>query len=167
MNPDYLPLVAEIGAALAGFGSLAGLIGRGSSSESPEVDAGRLRGMLERALAVVLLALLPMALAQFPISDDAVWWSCGAIVFIASPAMNWSVIYRLRRLPNYAPGTAYFISSQVNLALELSLLTAGFLDAVPLASAYGFALLIELCSAGGMFLRVVASITSTRGRTAA
>ena len=55
MNPEYLPLVAEIGAALAGFGSLAGVIGRRGSLDSPEVDAGRLRGMLERALAVVLL----------------------------------------------------------------------------------------------------------------
>ena len=76
MNPDYLPLVAEIGAALAGFGGLAGLIGRQGSSESPEVDAGRLRGMLERALVIVLLALLPMALGQFALSDAAVWWIC-------------------------------------------------------------------------------------------
>ena len=161
LNPDYLPLLAEIGAALAGFGSLAGLIGRRGSSESPEVDAGRLRGMLERALAVVLLALLPLALGQFPISDAAVWRSCGAMVFVASPGLNWSLIYRLRRLPNYAPETAYLLSSQVNLALELSVLAAGFLGLVPLASAYGLALLLQLSTAGGMFLRVIASITST------
>ena len=123
--------------------------------------------MLERALSVVLLALLPMALGQFPIPEGVLWWSCGAIVFVASPALNWSLIYRLRKLPNYAPGTAYFISSQVNLAVELSVLAAGFLGQIPLASAYGLALLLELSTAGGMFLRVVASITSTRDRPAA
>ena len=166
LNPDYLPLVAEVAVALAGFGSLAGLIGRRGSSESPEVDAGRLRGMLERALAVAVLALLPMALGQFPVPDPVVWRTCAAVAFVASPAMNWSLIYRLRQLPNYAPGAAYFVSSQVTLALQLSLLTAGFLDVVPLASAYGLALLMELCTTGGMFLRVVASITSARSPAA-
>ena len=122
--------------------------------------------MLERALAIVMLALLPMALGQFPFSDDVVWRSCGVVVFIASPALNWTLIYRLRQLPNYAPGAAYFISSQIGLALELSVLVAGFLGAVPLASAYGLALLIELTTAAGMFLRVVASITSDRRRSA-
>ena len=101
------------------------------------MDAGRLRGMLERALAVVVLALLPMALSQLPISSDYVWQGCVALVFVASPALNWSLIYRLRQLPNYAPGATYFLSSQVGLALELSVLAAGFSGAVPLESAYG------------------------------
>ena len=123
--------------------------------------------MLERALSVVLLALLPMALGQFPIREGVVWHGCAAIVFLASPGLNWSLIYRLRRLPNYAPGAAYFISSQVVLALELSVLAAGFLGFVPLASAYGLALLLELSTAAGMFLRVVASISLDRNRSAA
>ena len=89
------------------------------------------------------------------------------ILFLAAPTLNWSLIYRLRRLPDYAPGTAYFVSSQVILALELSALAAGFLGFVPLASAYGLALLLELCIAAGMFLRVVASITSARDRSGA
>jgi len=121
--------------------------------------------MLERALAVVLLALLPMALGQFSIADGVVWGSCAAILFFASPALNWSLLYRLRQLPNYAPGTAWLVSSQVNLALELSVLAAGFAGLVSLPSAYGFALLLELSTAGSMFLRVVASITSTRTRS--
>ncbi len=120
--------------------------------------------MLERSLGIVLLALLPMALGQFPISENAVWWSCGALAFVTSPALNWSLLYRLRRLPSYAPGRAWLISGQVNLALELSVLVAGFVGLVPLASAYGLALLIELSTAGGMFLRVVASITASSVR---
>lgn len=120
--------------------------------------------MLERALTVVLLALLPMALRQFPIPDIAVWRICAAAAFVAAPTLNWSQIHRLRRLPGYAPGAAWFLSSQVNLVIQLSVLTAGFLGTVPLAAAYGLALLVELAAAGGMFLRVVASITTSRAR---
>lgn len=162
MNPEYLPLVAEIGIAIVGFGGLAGLIGRGSSSESPQIDAGRLRGMLERALTIVALALLPMALGQFPISDAAVWWSSAAILFVGAPYLSWSQRLRLRRLPNYTPGKLWLASAQINLIVQLGLLSAGFAGYVPLAPAYGFALLIELAVAGGQFLRVVASITSVR-----
>ena len=162
MNPDYLPLVAEIGAALAGFGGLAGLIGRQGSSESPEVDAGRLRGMLERALVIVLLALLPMALGQFALSDAAVWWICAIALFLLAPFLNWSQIFRLRRLPNYAPGKLYFASAQLSMVVQLAVLCAGFAGYVSLPAAFGIALLIELSLAGGQFLRIVASITSAR-----
>ena len=72
-----------------------------------------------------------MALGQFPVTDDIVWRICGTIAFVASPTLNWSLVYRLRQLPNYAPGTAYFVSSQVILAVELSVLAAGFLGRVP------------------------------------
>jgi len=120
--------------------------------------------MLERTLAIVLLALLPMALGQFPISENVVWRSCAAIAFAAAPTSNWSLLYRLRKIPSYAPGRAWILWGQGSLALGLSVLVAGFLGLVPLASAYGLALLIELASAGGMFLRVIASITTTPAR---
>lgn len=140
------------------------MIGRRASSDSPEVDAGRLRGMLERALAVVLLALLPMALGQFPISGSVVWLTSGGILFVASPALNWSLLYRLRQLPSYRPGRSWVVSAQLTLAIELALLVAGFFGRIPLESAYGMALLLELFTVAGMFLRVVASITASRTR---
>ncbi|MDJ0788068.1 MAG: hypothetical protein QNK05_14760 [Myxococcota bacterium] len=115
--------------------------------------------MLERALCIVLLALLPLALAQFPISEIWLWRFCGALAFVLMPTLNWTLIHRLRQLPNYAPGRSYFLSSQINLAFELGVLAAGFFGLVPLAAAYGLALLLELVTVGGMFLRVIASIT--------
>lgn len=162
MNPDYLPLIAEIGAAVAGFGGLAGLIGRQRSAESPEVDAGRLRGMLERALIVVLLAMLPLALGQFPMPDATVWWICAVLLFVASPVMFWSQRRRLSRLPNYAPGLLWLASAWFNLLVQLGVLSAGFAGYVPLSAAFGLALLIELVIAGSQFLRVIASVTSAR-----
>ena len=71
------------------------------------------------------------------------------------------------REPTYLAETTILVSSQAILALELSVLAAGFLGFVPLSSAYGLALLLELSTATGMFLRVVASITSVRSQPAA
>jgi uncharacterized protein (DUF2062 family) len=119
--------------------------------------------MLERSLAVVLLALLPMALGQFPLTDEQVWRSCSGVLFVTAPAMFWSQRRRLRRLTNYAPGTLWLLSGRTNVAIQLGVLGAGFVGYVPLPAAFGVALLIELIIAGGQFLRVIASVTSGRG----
>ena len=111
---------------------------------------------------MVLLALLPLALGQFALSDAVVWWSCATVLLVLAPVLNWSQIIRLRRLPNYAPGILYFASAQISMMFQLGVLGAGFAGYISLAAAYGLALLIELSLAGGQFLRVVASITSAR-----
>jgi hypothetical protein len=162
LDADFFLTIAELAVALAGFGSLASLIGRQSGPESAAVDAGRLRGMLERSLTLMILSILPISLTRFELSSDIVWGVCGALFAVAAPLLFWLPIRRLRPLPEYQPGLAYKAGGYTALAVTLALLISGLVGLLPLIPAYGVALVVELSVAAGMFLRVASSIMSSR-----
>lgn len=161
LDTDYFLTVAELAVALAGFGSLASLIGRSSGAESAAVDAGRLRGMLERSLSVMVLAVFPVALSQFDLAPGIVWGACATIFVIAAPFLHFLPIRRMQRLPEYRPGFAYQASGHAGMVLTIGLLVLGLLGVLPVVPAYGFALVIELSMAAGMFVRVASSLMAT------
>jgi hypothetical protein len=150
---EFFLTVAELSVALAGFGSLASLIGRQPGAESAAVDAGRLRGMLERSLSVMILSIFPISLTFFDLPSHIVWGVSGVIFAVSSPLLYWLPVRRLRQLPEYQPSFAYRLIGPVGLAITL-----GLLGALPMVPAYGVALVVELAIAAGMFLWVASSI---------
>lgn len=158
MDSDYLLTIAELAVALAGFGSLAALIGRRTGTESAAVDAGRLQAMIEHSLATMILAVLPVSLARFEFPQIVVWGVPSFLFAIAATYLQLSPVRRLRRIPEYQPGLAYRLSGPLALALIVALLFAGLLEIIPLQPAYGLALLVELAIAATMFLRVASSL---------
>jgi len=155
---EFFLTVAELSVALAGFGSLASLIGRQPGAESAAVDAGRLRGMLERSLSVMILSIFPVSLTSFGLPSDIVWGVSGVIFVVSAPLLFWLPVRRLRQLPEYQPSFAYRSIGPVGLAVTLGLLVSGLIGALPMMPAYGVALVIELAIAAGMFLRVASSL---------
>ena len=158
MDDDYFLTIAELAVALAGFGSLAALIGRRSGGESAAVDAGRLRAMLERSLTAMILAVLPVSLGRFELAQHWVWGTPAVLYAVAAPYLHIAPIRRMRRDPNYRPGIAYMLSGWVALIFTLGLLFAGLAGLIPLRPALGLALVIELSVAASMFLRVASSL---------
>lgn len=155
---DYFLTIAELAVALAGFGSLAALIGRRPGGESAAVDASRLRAMLERSLTAMILAVLPVSLARFELPPHLVWGAPAVLFAIAEPYLHIAPVRRMRRIPSYQPGLAYRLSGRVALVLILGLLFAGLVGLIPLQPAFGLALVIELSIAATMFLRVASSL---------
>jgi len=158
LDTEFFFTIAELSVALAGFGSLASLIGRQSGSESAAVDAGRLRGMLDRSLSVMILSIFPVSLTHFELPSGIVWGVSAVLFAVLAPLLFWMPIRRLRQLPEYRPGFAYRLSAYASLAVTLGLLLSGLVGVLPLIPAYGVALVVELAVAAGMFLRVASSI---------
>ena len=88
-NPfDLYPVIAQIAAAFAGFGSLASGLGQRSAGDDSRIDAYRLEHMLEAGLSATLFGLLPFALAGLFDSEDlglrfSAFVAAVAIVFYA------------------------------------------------------------------------------------
>jgi hypothetical protein len=158
LDTEFFLTIAELSVALAGFGSLASLIGRRAGSESAAVDAGRLRGMLDRSLSVMILSIFPISLTYFELSSRIVWGVSGVLFAVAAPILFWLPLLRLRKLPEYQPSFAYQLSGHLSLAVTLGLLVSGLVGVLPLIPAYGVALVVELAVAAGMFLRVASSL---------
>ena len=164
---DDFRTIAELAVALAGFGSLAALIGRGRGSESAAVDAGRLRAMLERSLTAMILAVLPVSLGRFELPQHLVWGAPAVIFALAAPYLHIAPIRRMRRDPSYQPGLAYRLSGWLGLFLILGLLLTGLVGLLPLQPAFGLALVVELSIAATMFLRVASCLMSLHQTPAA
>lgn len=99
---DLYPVIAQIAAAFAGFGSLASGIGRRRGGDDARMDAYRLQHMLQASLSATLLGLLPATLIG-PLGDGA-----SAIRISALAAITAILIYvppsivRARRLRHVA-----------------------------------------------------------------
>ena len=163
LDAEFFLTTAELAVALAGFGSLAALIGRHRSAEPAAVDAERLRGMLEHSLATMILAVLPLALTRFQLPETLVWSSCGALFFFVVPYLWWSQVRRVRQVPGYHASIAYRVGGRALNLSTMALLAAGLSGAIALIPAYGLGLVFELAIAGGMFLRVASSLMAGHG----
>jgi hypothetical protein len=100
---DILLTIAEIGVALAGFASLAAILGRRYKHTDPLVNAIRLRGLLDAGLSTMLLALIGVLMLQIGGSSRWVWQGSGiaGLVFVSAigtAAFRREKLRRLRRL---------------------------------------------------------------------
>lgn len=102
---DLLLVLAQIGVGVAGFGSLATVVGQAYTTTDPEVNAIRLRGLLHISISVMLLSLVAIALLRVPGLEEALAWRIASIIaFLTTLAISVGVLRRdrtRRRLPGY------------------------------------------------------------------
>lgn len=160
---DILLTVAEIGVALAGFASLAAILGRKHKHTDPLVNAIRLRGLLDAGLSTMLLALIAVLLMQFGGSKSWVWQaaSVAGIFFVGAIG---TAAYRREKLRRDLPGFRKRISA-IMFALVATAFVGFVFTAAGFAGDYGFhvffwilcLLLIVCCT---MFVLVIASLVT-------
>lgn len=100
---DILLTVAEIGVALAGFASLAAVLGRRYRHTAPLVNAIRLRGLLDAGISALLLALIGVLMQQ--LGGDSRWvWQGAAAVGLLFVITLGTAAFRRERLRRHLPG---------------------------------------------------------------
>ena len=160
---DVLLTVAEIGVALAGFASLATVIGHRYKNTAPLVNALRLRGLLDAGLSAMVLALFAVLLLKIGGSSAWVWQGSSAAGVCIVATIGWAALRREKlrhHLPGYKKPVAVFVFSLVGVAF------VGFaLNSVGLTGNYGFqvyfgilCLLLLICCT--MFVLVIVSLLS-------
>lgn len=89
---EYYPVIAQVAATFAGFGSLASGIGKRRGGDDARMDAYRLRSMLSASLSATLLSLLPITFGAL-FADDvaglhaAALLAAGAILLFTPASM--------------------------------------------------------------------------------
>ena len=163
---DILLTVAEIGVALAGFASLAAILGRRDKHTDPLVNAIRLRGLLDAGLSTMLLALCGVLMLKIGGPSDWVWRVASAVGLLFVSTIGTAAFGRekLRRhLPGFNKTASAIMFTLVAAAFAgFAFVVAGF------AGAYGFhvylgmlCLFLVICCT--MFVLVIASLV-TPGR---
>jgi hypothetical protein len=99
---DILLTIAEIGVALAGFASLAAILGRRYKHTDPLVNAIRLRGLLDAGLSTMLLALIGVLMLQIGGSSRWVWQGSGIAGLVFVSAIGTAAFRRLSALRSSA-----------------------------------------------------------------
>ena len=158
---DLYPVIAQIAATFAGFGSLASGIGRRRGGDDARIDASRLARMLESSLSATLLGLLPATLASLSVQQETAIRASAVVALVAILAFmpaGMSRSYRIRHVSGFSKGA---------LVANLACLTTGItsfalcaLDVPPDRTA-GLFLLGLLAMLGGtvvMFSRVIVSM---------
>ena len=166
---EILLTVAEIGVALAGFASLAAVLGRQQKGTDPLVNAIRLRGLLDAGLSTMLLALIGVLMIQ--VGGSAAWvWQTAAgagIVFVSTIG---TAAFRREKLRRHLPGFRRRASFIMFTLVAVAFLGYVFVS-LGLAGAFGFhvyfaILLLLLIICCTMFVLVIASLMhSTRAGT--
>ena len=167
---DILLTVAEIGVALAGFASLATVLGRRFGPTDPLVNAIRLRGLLDAGISTLMLALLAVVLLQFDAAGRWIWRvsSLAGVVLILTVGVAAFRREKLRRhLPGFRKRASFVMFALVAAALVgFAGIVAGF------AGDYGFevflailcVLLLICCT---MFVLVIASVVNPAAKKSA
>jgi hypothetical protein len=162
-----LHVVAELAVAFAGFASLVSILGTRRGRDAPEIDALRLRGMLETSLLVAAFALVPILVHESGL-DAALSWRVSAGCFAFSVACVF--IVQKRRTNAAAPETGYQAPHHLTATfyflvfVSFGSLLGTTLGVLPNASfAYGLGLFAFLAYAGLLFVRLVSSLLSTTG----
>ncbi len=164
---DILLTIAEIGVALAGFASLAAILGRRYKDTDPLVNAIRLRGLLDAGLSAMLLALIGVLMLQIGGSNRWVWQVSGiaGLVFVSTIG---TAAFRREKLRRHLPGFRKYMSHIMFSCVVTAF--AGFaIISIGLAGDFGFqiylgmlCLLLVICCV--MFVLVIASLMSPAQR---
>jgi hypothetical protein len=159
-NPIQLyPVMAQMGAAFAGFGSLASGLGRRSGGDDARVDASRLSTMLFSSLSLTLLGLLPVVLTSLSLDEEAAVRGsaiAALLTIVAYAPSGASRSYRIRHSAGFSR-----IATAANLACVLTAVTGFALCAAgrpPSSGLYLLGLSGMLASSIVMFSRVIRSM---------
>lgn len=118
---DILLTVAEIGVALAGFASLAAILGRRYKDTDPLVNAIRLRGLLDAGLSTMLLALIGVLMLQ--IGGTGAWvWPAAAVAGVIFVSTIGPAAFRREKMRRHLPGFRSRISAIMFLLVASSFL---------------------------------------------
>jgi hypothetical protein len=160
-NTDTLLSMAEIAAAFAGFAALVSVIRRGSSQLADAAhDLLRLRLVISSSVTGVATALIPVGLAGYGL-DPELTWRLAALIFLI---FDNGIIAGF--VNAYQPVRGTFPPDRIAVVLvgflevleQLSLLAVLFGFAFGNAPAlYVTALIANICQAGFIFARFVAS----------
>ena len=161
---EILLTVAEIGVALAGFASLAAILGRRDKHTDPLVNAIRLRGLLDAGLSTMLLALIGVLMLQVGGPNSWVWQvsSGTGLLFVSTIGV---AAFRREKLRRHLPGFRR-VASIIMFTLVAATFVGFAAVAAGIAGDFGFhiffgmlCLFLVICST--MFVLVIASLMST------
>jgi hypothetical protein len=165
-DTGYLFVLAEVAVGFAGFASIVAVLGQRSARDHPELDAFRIRGLLECSLLVVIASLLPYAILRLGSGELPAWRLSSALAFVAAGLLTGGTAVRSRVISDI------FVSRPIRLTitalylapLPFLLMTAlgAFGDRGP--GVYIAWLLSYLIAAAIGFYRVMVSfLTAVRG----
>ena len=158
---EILLTIAEIGVALAGFASLAAILGRRDRHTDPLVNAIRLRGLLDAGLSTMLLALIGVLMLKIGGERDWVW-RVSAIAGLLLVSTIGAAAFRREKLRRHLPGFRR-VASTIMFTLVAIAFVGFAIVAAGLAGDYGFhiffgvlCLFLIICCT--MFVLVIASL---------
>lgn len=129
---DVLLAVAQIGIAIAGFASIATVVGHAKQGTDPRVNSIRLRGLLDTSLSVMLLALVAIVFLETEKLSDRAWQLSSVVGLLTTAGLGRAIIKRsvsVRQLPGYnhsVAGVLYAIFGAVVVAFLVN--SSGFLS---------------------------------------
>ncbi|MEN8184626.1 MAG: hypothetical protein ABFS46_19055 [Myxococcota bacterium] len=156
---DVFLTLAEVAIAFAGFASIAILFRRRDQGSWTPEDAFRYRSMLANSLFACAFAFLPLILGRFELTDQALWPTCSALLFIYYAyrvSANVPAAFRLAaQRGEQLPGdfALNIGNATIVLLLQLGNLLAFPFDRGPAPYLAGVALL--LANAGTNFFKLV------------
>jgi hypothetical protein len=164
---DLYPVIAQIAAVFAGFGSLATGIGQRRGGDDARIDASRLTVMLFASLSATLLGLLPATLAGLALTERR---ALGLSAIVALTAMLAYAPIAFRRSARIWHVGGFTIAATVaNGGCVLTSIVAFALCAAGVAEDHAAGLYLAgliglLASSVIMFSRVIASMLRPHSR---
>jgi hypothetical protein len=126
---EVLLTIAEVAVAFAGFASLVGILGQGTSADDPRVIGVRMRGMLLSSLMVVAFSIFPILLARYGVDRNVIWTASSLVLLVATASYYVWFLGALQAL-----GRAEIPTTRFQRHIVIPIL---FLTAVSLAVALG------------------------------
>ena len=158
---ELYPVIAQIAAAFAGFGSLASVLGRRGGGDDARIDAFRLWTMLQASLSATVLGLLPATLASLSVGER---WAVRApaiaalAVVVTYVAIGVRRSVKIRHAPGFSKGGTVANSLCLLTGVTAFALCAIGLPADRVAGLYLLGLLGLFGSSVVMFSRVIISM---------
>jgi hypothetical protein len=160
-NTDTLLALAEIAAAFAGFAALVSVIRRRTDQPGEEVhDILRLRLIISSGVVGVAAALVPVGLAGYGLEGEIVWRLSSLIFLVLGYGIIFSFVHAYQPVRGDFPPDrlAVIVTTSIEVLEQGSLLVV--LLGIPLgnpAALYVTALIGNICQAGFVFVRFIAS----------
>ena len=156
---DTLQTIAQISVALAGFAALAGAIGQRQDRESARLGFQRLRFVVLVGVLLLVLALLPLVIADYGLSLKSTWRAASAAAFVLNLIAGYATYrgFASAGLP-ITDWFAYIILYPLEVVAELSIIL-NIVSGLPehAGALYLTYLLAALAQALAVFLRLLNS----------
>jgi len=161
---DALLSIAEIAATFAGFAALVTLFGRRRVAGTAAHDLLRLRLVIATSVVVVLISLVPVALAGYGLTVGIAWRVAAGVGLLLRYLAIGSFIASYRRVQDHfePDRLAVGVYSVIEVLVQVALLAVlfGFADGNE-NSLYVSSLVGTLAQAAFVFLRLVESAFGT------